>query len=634
MGEAELSAASRIGVSPAGRIEPPSAVPADRTAAETEPERRREARPAAGKVRTFEWARFLRRPFEPEVEAALEARARRNDRSRTFAFVGSERLYRELNAHGRVVLVREESASVSLAIQPTALVIETCVEDLLGCWRLQLCGLDGQMSPQIKKVIRAAAKLGITVVVICSASSQEMPLYRELLGSADVVVLEGDATWTDGPSPWRPNASVARVPLTFEPTVAAPVIAAYEPGFRIAAPNASAALIEGPSRSAIAALSAPNLLLFEMCLDLSETQVAGLLEFQGACYLPGCSYLEMLHCFQHSDAVLLLMDGPAGDNALRQLALDALGCGAVVIAVGDTARLGSIAELVSCASDASDLHALVSRLSDPHAREQTWLSSYRGICREHSFARVVRALDTRGQTAQPPPAARISIVTATKRPALWEHVLANFTSQSYPDKELVVVLHGVADADVEVPPELSNDVRVLHAPASVNLGFCLNEGIRHATGEFWFKVDDDDYYGPHYVEDLMNAFAFSGADVLGKPSKLIYLEGESATVERGSRESQKRRFLNGTDVRRLTGATLASRKEGAGLFSVRRRVGVDSEWIERMMASGQVLFSSDYLSFIVFRAADKRNHTWTLPDSWFLANGARQVGRGLAKHLA
>ena len=68
-------------------------------------------------------------------------------------------------------------------------------------------------------------------------------------------------------------------------------------------------------------------------------------------------------------------------------------------------------------------------------------------------------------------------------------------------------------------------------------------------------------------------------------------------------------------------------------FSLRRRSGVDSEWTERMSVAGKVLFVADYLNFVVFRSADKRNHTWTMPDERFLVPGAF-MGTGLTKHLA
>ena len=69
----------------------------------------------------------------------------------------------------------------------------------------------------------------------------------------------------------------------------------------------------------------------------------------------------------------------------------------------------------------------------------------------------------------------------------------------------------------------------------------MNEGIKHAKGEFWFKVDDDDYYGPHFVEDVIDAYAYSGADIVGKPTYLVYLESLDVTVCRAAREERKRR---------------------------------------------------------------------------------------------
>ena len=252
-------------------------------------------------------------------------------------------------------------------------------------------------------------------------------------------------------------------------------------------------------------------------------------------------YLELLFYMQHADAVLLFMDSPVSDAELQDLVLDAIGCGAVVIGLGDTTRLGALAPLVTTADGPSRVYELYEpAVPRPLPRAIVALPLPQDLPRV-PFERVCRPTcrrTTPERNAAPPLA---TIVTPTKRPSLWPQILANFTRQTYPNKELIVVVHGAPDEAFEVPPDLAGRVRILHLPASVNLGFCMNEGIKHAKGEFWFKVDDDDFYGPHFVEDLIDAYAYSGADIVGKPTYLVYLESLDVTVCRAAREERKRR---------------------------------------------------------------------------------------------
>ena len=49
-------------------------------------------------------------------------------------------------------------------------------------------------------------------------------------------------------------------------------------------------------------------------------------------------------------------------------------------------------------------------------------------------------------------------------------------------------------------------------------------------------MDDDNFYGTHYLTDLVRALDYSGADVVGKWAHLVHLEssgGDPAAVRAG-----------------------------------------------------------------------------------------------------
>ncbi len=582
----------------------------------------------------FDWNALRKDVLVPRAMELIEKRRRLASRESIFAFIGSERLYHKLASHAKILLVAETAAADALDLRPDALIVEACVESLLGAWAQQLCGASGQLGAPAAKLFARARQLKIPLYVIAPSRRDQLNLYRELLASADLVLLEG----FDGgelPVEWLAPGKVAAVPRSFDRMVAAPVVDMAYPGFRLMVANAASILANEEYARLIAGLDGPNLLLAEPFMDLSETQISNLLPFSRSVLVGTCRHVELLYYLQHSDAVLLFMDSPALDQELQDLILDATACGAMVIAIGDTTRLGPLAEFVTPAAEPSRIHELIALYAHVHYREQLWLTLYRALCRDYGFERVMRLLDSGRGGSRQSDLPLASIVTATKRPHLLKQILENFSRQTYFNKELIVVVHGAEGAACEIPPELAGSVRVIHVPAIVNLGFCLNEGIRQAAGDIWFKVDDDDYYGPHYIEDLVNAYRFSGADIVGKPTYLVYLEGAGQTVCRTVREARKRKFYNHrpNKVPRLTGATLSARRGVAGPFSLRRRSGVDSEWTERMANEGKVLFSSDYLNFVVYRGADKSHHTWTMADDRFLSSGTL-MGSGLARHMA
>lgn len=70
------------------------------------------------------------------------------------------------------------------------------------------------------------------------------------------------------------------------------------------------------------------------------------------------------------------------------------------------------------------------------------------------------------------------------------------------------------------------NVKVYQLPQDITLGECLNYGVTHASGDYLAKMDDDDFYGDNYLLDALQAFKFSGADIVGKDSYFCYVESK------------------------------------------------------------------------------------------------------------
>ena len=71
---------------------------------------------------------------------------------------------------------------------------------------------------------------------------------------------------------------------------------------------------------------------------------------------------------------------------------------------------------------------------------------------------------------------------------------------------------------------------IVEVPADVPFGEALNRGAARASGRFVAKWDDDDWYGPEHLADLVLAADYSGADLVGSAHQLTYLEQINLTV--------------------------------------------------------------------------------------------------------
>jgi len=204
----------------------------------------------------------------------------------------------------------------------------------------------------------------------------------------------------------------------------------------------------------------------------------------------------------------------------------------------------------------------------------------------------------------------------TNRPHELDNVIANVARQDETPRgnvQLVLVLHAV---DVD-EAGLRNRIRaagiehfeVLRADASQTLGACMNLGIDAAAGRYVAKVDDDNYYGRHYLSDLVDAFTYTDAGIVGKWAHYVWLRSSGAVLLR-NRHSEYR------DERLVQGGTIVLRRDVARelRFGDLPRA-VDTDLLNRARDAGVRVFSADRFNFVSIRGLDRHAHTWPIADT-------------------
>jgi len=102
----------------------------------------------------------------------------------------------------------------------------------------------------------------------------------------------------------------------------------------------------------------------------------------------------------------------------------------------------------------------------------------------------------------------VSCIMATKnRPLFLKQALKYFQQQTYKNSELIVVDDSLEPCESLLP----RDPRFRYVrTAETVLGEKLNIGIRHSSGDIIQKLDDDDYYHPHFLETTVSTVLRSG----------------------------------------------------------------------------------------------------------------------------
>lgn len=272
----------------------------------------------------------------------------------------------------------------------------------------------------------------------------------------------------------------------------------------------------------------------------------------------------------------------------------------------------------------SELKKLLKQLDDNDWRERWSVGCRRYAALEHSLqSRLESLMKTLNIDL---PAAVVSILLCTSRPHNIIAALKQVAAQSHPHKELVLILHGDNFPLASIKTELKKldfPTRLLQKPSSAIFGECLNAGLDAASGTFITKMDDDDIYGPNHLLDLLAAYRYTGADIVGKWSNFVHFAASNKTIS--WYVEQEERFGG-----HLPGATMLMRRD----FLTRYRFGrvrraVDSDLRDRVVADGGQLYSTHRYNFVRVRHDSNTYRSYTNKDYLALSSGKKRRGLDL-----
>lgn len=243
---------------------------------------------------------------------------------------------------------------------------------------------------------------------------------------------------------------------------------------------------------------------------------------------------------------------------------------------------------------------------------ERWLArAFRAVFRHHTDADRLRAVLTQlGLPVAPP--LRISVLLSTNRPGMVDHAMAQVRGQAYPNKEVLLGLHGsgFTEALTRTISTQYPEAKVIRLDASAKLGTCLNELASSATGDLLAKMDDDDQYGPHHLADLADRLIVSGMAMIGRHGARVFLKEEDCTV---LRTGQFWEVGNGTV---LGGTMLWWRWIWATSPFPELASGEDRGLQERLWQKGLNVLRTDDTGFVYVRSRGGA-HSWPVPNEYF-----------------
>jgi len=126
------------------------------------------------------------------------------------------------------------------------------------------------------------------------------------------------------------------------------------------------------------------------------------------------------------------------------------------------------------------------------------------------------------------------IISTRNRPDLFQIALRSVLDQSFPDKEIIVVIDGSTDANLNQYRELNKQIngvtffKLEHRPHGHGHSYAMNYGVDKSSGRYLCFLDDDDCWtDDRYLESLFDSIAASNkpVDVHYSNQKAIFSDG-------------------------------------------------------------------------------------------------------------
>ncbi|CAB4654496.1 unannotated protein [freshwater metagenome] len=209
----------------------------------------------------------------------------------------------------------------------------------------------------------------------------------------------------------------------------------------------------------------------------------------------------------------------------------------------------------------------------------------------------------------------VSVVLATHRERFIDHAVAQLARLAYPNLQIIVGLHGVEVDESRFAP-IAHDLKVVRMSNDIPFGTALQQLSQHAEGQLITKMDDDDFYGPEHVWDLVLARMYSGATLVGKALDWIHVESANTTAFRPE-------YVAETYAPFIAGGTMLISRADLDALGGWRPVAksVDRALIERVQHTGGTIYRTHGLGYLYERRGE--GHTATPNEDHFLTKTTR-----------
>ncbi|MCT4595562.1 MAG: glycosyltransferase [Anaeromicrobium sp.] len=327
-------------------------------------------------------------------------------------------------------------------------------------------------------------------------------------------------------------------------------------------------------------------------------------------------YKEMIHTYKKYDIFLNVNSSRNSPTMFSRRVFELLVCGTNILSgysLGIKNLFPNIVKICETQQDTEQYLKML--LEDKVLRDKLSLLGQRAIFKKHTYRhRLETIVDKINLNYKKEDTPGVSIITCTNRPNNIHNIFENYENQNYSKKELIIIINN-NNIHIEEWKERAKEyknVRVFQLDEYITLGKCLNFGVEQSTFEIISKFDDDDYYAPNYLIDLINTFTYTNASVVGKYSTHVYFEDRKIlALIYPNIENRYMQFV--------TGSTLTFKKKVFNRVKfINNSKSEDTQFLRDCKAHGFNIYATDRFNHVFCRKSSLEKHSWKISDDELL----------------
>jgi spore maturation protein CgeB len=499
---------------------------------------------------------------------------------------------------------------------PDILFVESAWKGVDGSWTGSQVGYDDERSATLKELILHCKAKGIPTVYWNKEDPPNFDRFYKWAGHFDQVYTT-DVNCIPKYKEAFPTADVGAMPFFIEPRIHNPIGKSETQGCDVAF-GGTWYSHKHPERieflpDLLRAASRYGLYIFDRQSGWNKDDTYRWPDDFLRFVRPKVSYEEMLHIHRLFKVLLNTNSVVDSPTMFSRRVFEVLASATPIVSTEGLGVREMFHGIVPVASSKQSADAILNKLmSSSWLRQVMGHVGYRHVMRNHTIAQrmagVFAKAGRRIRIPILPPSATAVIVT--KRPDMVANTLANLRRQVVRPIEVIIVLHdcpGVADAYRMALADYA-PVRIISVDATKSLGYCLNLAALQISGDIMLKIDDDDYYGRHYVGDAVLPFMYASCAVSGKRARFI---DNKNTSQFGLRFPGFQHCF--TDI--VAGGTLAIKRDVFDHVAFPEiNVSEDSQFLKRVTDCGGRIYSSDPFSYCYVRDRNL-SHSWQVQDT-------------------